>query len=74
MSKLLEMGIGGETIFNPHKCPERASIVKEALNHQMDKVTYSVDVNFLPQLLWFLLNGSTYQVAMVAGMGLFIVW
>ena len=32
MDELLEMGTGVEVIFNPHKCPERASIVREGLS------------------------------------------
>ena len=30
---------------------------------------YPVDVNFFPHLPWFLLNGPTYRVAMMAGIG-----
>lgn len=55
MDGLLEMGTGSEALLNPHKCPERASIAKEAFNNQMDKTTHTVDDNFFPQLPWFLL-------------------
>ena len=68
MDGLLEMGTGGEAISNPHKCLERASITKTAANNQVDE-TQSVDANFFSQLPGFLLNGPTYTVAMVAGMG-----
>lgn len=69
MDELLEMGTGVEVIFNPHKCPERASTVREGLSEQVDKMTYPVDVNFFPHLPWFLFNGPTYRVAMMAGKG-----
>ena len=61
------MGTGGEAISDPHKCPERASVTKKVVNKPVDE-THSVDVKSFSQVPWFLPNGPTYKVAMVAGM------
>ena len=74
MDGLLERGTGSETIFSPHKLPERASILKEALGNQVDKVACCPEVSFFPQHPGSCSVRPRTKQPWWQGQGLFAVW